>query len=227
MLASGLISGRASCYPSPMTARSPDIAEPPPPARLSLEAWANLDEDEPGELVDGRIEEEEVPSVLHETVVSWLIGVLRAWAIARGGKVYGSELKLGLSATRGRKPDVSMFAPGAPLPAKRAAFCRHPPSLVVEVLSPRPRDARRDRVEKLREYARFGVAFYWILDPELRVLEILELGADRRYTIALTAFEGSLAAPGFEGLTIDLDALWAEVDSLPDDEAPPAGDDPA
>src|SRR5512147_191987 len=34
--------------------------------RLPLEEWADLDEDVEGELVDGALEEEEVPSFLHE-----------------------------------------------------------------------------------------------------------------------------------------------------------------
>jgi len=179
---------------------------------MTIEEWAYLDEDEPGELVDGRLEEEEAPSYLHEAVVAWFIHVLRAWAAARGGWVFGSESKFAVALRRGRKPDVSVYFPGAPLPGSRDAIARVPPQIMVEVLSPRPRDARRDRIDKTRDYAGFGVRQYWIVDPEVRALEILELGADGRYTIALTAAEGTHSVAGCEKLTIDLDALWAELD---------------
>ncbi|AUX20810.1 hypothetical protein SOCEGT47_012840 [Sorangium cellulosum] len=189
------------------------------PARLTLEAWADLDEDEAGELVDGRVEEEEMPSVLHEAVVAWLMRVLGVWAAVRGGRVFGSELKLGMRAQeRGRKPDVSMYLPGARLPARGSPMATRPPSAVIEVISPRPRDARRDRIEKLGEYARFGVQFYWLLDPQVRGLEIFELGRDGRYAVALSASEGVHEAPGCEGLSLDLDALWRELDELPEGE---------
>jgi hypothetical protein len=45
-------------------------------------------------------------------------------------------------------------------------------------------------------------------------LEVLELGIDRRYVLALAVGEGSTAIPGCADLTLDLDALWAEVDRL-------------
>lgn len=184
---------------------------------MTLEAWADLDEDEPGELVGGHLEEEEMTSILHEVVVAFLFHVLSTWARAHGGWVFGSELKLAVSPTRGRKPDLSVYLKGARMPGKRASLARTPPSIAIEVLSPRPRDGRRDRVDKRSEYARFGVKYYWLVDPEQQVAEVFELGSDGRYTLTLSASEGTHPVPGCEGLDLNLDALWAEADSLPDD----------
>jgi hypothetical protein len=43
---------------------------------------------------------------------------------------------------------------------------------------------------------------------------VFELGADGRYAAALGAAEGIVAVPSCEGLSIDLDQLWSEVDRL-------------
>lgn len=185
---------------------------------ITLEAWAELDENAPGELVDGHVVEEEVPSVLHEAVVAWFIRVLSTWAVRRGGWVLGSRHKLGLAPGLGRKPDVSMYLAGTRLPAKRTTLSRTPPTVVIEVSSSEPSDVRRDRVDKLGEYAKFGVRWYWLLNPELRVLEILELYVDKHFAVALLASDGRHPVPGCDGLALDLDALWAEIDRLPEDE---------
>ena len=60
---------------------------------MSLEEWAALDDDVEGELVDGVLEEEEMPTVLHELVVAWVFATLRTWARRRRGFVFGSETK--------------------------------------------------------------------------------------------------------------------------------------
>lgn len=187
-----------------------------PPPEMTLEEWAELDEDEEGELCDGRLVEEEVPSFLHEAIVAWLIGALRAWALPRGGWVFGSEAKFAVGPRRGRKPDVSVFLAGSPLPDRRSSLSRTPPGIMIEVITARPRDARRDRVEKLRDYALFGVGSYWLVDPRQRTLEVLHLASGGCYSIELAAGDGMHPIPGCEGLTIDLDALWAEVDRLPE-----------
>jgi hypothetical protein len=85
----------------------PAVADPVPLHSLTLEQWAALDEDVEGELVDGELVQEELPSVLHEAIAAWLLTVLRLWVHPRGGIAFGAELKLALSKQRGRKADIS------------------------------------------------------------------------------------------------------------------------
>jgi Uma2 family endonuclease len=181
------------------------------PKSMTLEEWAALDDDVEGELVDGVLEEEEIPTFLHEMVVMWMAAVLRTWARRRGGFVVGSDAKLAVAPRRGRKPDVTVLLPGA-LPALADALLRVPPHLVVEVTSIRPRDVHRDRVDKLGDYARAGIPLYVIVDPQSRILEVYELGRDGRYAVARAAGTGRIRVPRCPGLVLDLDALWAEVD---------------
>jgi Uma2 family endonuclease len=190
------------------------LSKPHPTAELSLDEWFDLPEDQPGELVDGRLEEEEVPDCLHELLVSLLIQILGPWTTPRGGLVLASGAKFAVGARRGRKPDLTVYLPGSRRPPARGLI-RVPPDIAIEIVSPTPRDGRRDRVEKTAEYAAFGVAWYWLLDPQLRSLEILQLDPQGRYIHVLGASTGTLEKiPGCEGLTLDLDALWAAIDSL-------------
>lgn len=184
---------------------------------MSIAEWEAMPEDEPGELVDGRLEEEEMPSFVHESIVVALTTLFKNWLAGRRGFVFGSEAKFALNPTRGRKPDLSVFLPGGRKPPPRGAS-RVAPDILVEVVSPSPRDARRDRVVKLQEYADFGVRWYWIVEPELRSVQILELGPDKRYTIAVNASENVVDVPGCDGLSLDLDALWREADLLEEEQ---------
>lgn len=183
------------------------------PPRMSIEQWAAMPEDDPGELVDGRLVEEEVATYAHETIVSYMNALLRSYVVPRGGFVAGSEVKLAVGPLQGRKPDLSVYLPGGNVPSGYGAV-RVPPDVVVEVLSPLPEDMRRDRIEKPRDYAAFGVRWCWHIDPTSRVLELFELTSEQRYAIVLVAEEGIVSLPGCGDLTLDLDALWAELDRL-------------
>jgi Uma2 family endonuclease len=183
------------------------------PKGMTLEEWAALDDEIEGELVDGFLEEEEMANVLHEAIVTWLAAVLRVWVRRHRGVLTGSEVKIAIAPRRGRKPDVSVFLPPH-VPAPTDTLVRVPPHLAFEIASPRPRDARRDRLDKLADYARAGVPYYCIIDPQLRSVEIYELGRDRRYTVARTAAGGRVRVPGCPGLVLDLEALWSEADEV-------------
>jgi Uma2 family endonuclease len=181
---------------------------------MTLEEWAQLPEDDEGELVDGYLVEEEVPDPVHELVVTWLSTALVNWLRGRGGFVLGSDTRLKVSARRGRKADLVVYLPGAAIPPRRGLLTS-PPSILVEIVTPTPRDERRDRVEKMDEYAALGVPYYWLVDPSLGSLEIFELTSDRRYGRVLASTSGCLeAVPGCPDLVIDLDDLWREIERL-------------
>lgn len=195
---------------------SPETDAPFVSRRMSFEEWVALPEDEPGELVDGFLVEEEVPDYTHEVVVAWLIQVLRNWGSERGALVAGSGAKFRVTPRRGRMPDVTVYFAGAKKPPKFGLIATAP-SIAIEVISRKARDQRRDRVEKVAEYAEFGVRWYWLVDPGLRTLEILERAADGRYLRVIEASDGAIEhVPGCEGLEIALPDLWAEIDRLED-----------
>jgi Uma2 family endonuclease len=178
---------------------------------LSLDEWFALPEDERGELVDGHLVEEEVPNYVHEILVILLGSLLREWFVPRGGFVGGSDAKLAVGPKQGRKPDLTVYLAGTPLPPA-SGIITQPPDIAIEIVSPTPRDGRRDRVEKVADYAAFRVRYYWLLDPQLRSLEILERGLKGRYEHLLGATEGKVEIPGSDGFVLDLDAVWAEIE---------------
>ena len=75
-------------------------------------------------------------------------------------------------------------------------------------------------MDKLKEYAAFGIRCYVLVDPWARILHAYALAASGRYELSAAASDGSVAIPGCEGLTLDLDAMWRYVDEhVGEDEA--------
>ena len=80
------------------------------------------------------------------------------------------------------------------------------PTLVVEILS--PSTTLIDRSTKRRLYARHGVPYYWLVDPEGRAIEALVLGPEG-YALAVRASgDEPLALPPFPELALVPPALW-------------------
>jgi Uma2 family endonuclease len=80
-----------------------------------------------------------------------------------------------------------------------------PPDWVCEVLS-----HPEERALLLPLYAREGLRHVWLVDPEVRTLEVLELEG-RRYTLrALHSGPETVRAEPFDALALPLRLLWAE-----------------
>jgi Uma2 family endonuclease len=179
---------------------------------VTIDDWAALDEDDSRELVDGALEEAEVPSVLHEIIVTWLQLLLGPYFRGRGGTTLGA-VKLAIQPRRGRIPDLACYHAGKPLPLEGVVTV--PPDVVIEVVSSRPEDERRDRIAKPQDYAELGALHYWIVDPWLRSVEVFELDDRKRYVRVLATTGGVVdPVPGLPDLKLDVDAMWAEIERV-------------
>src|SRR2546425_10106796 len=78
--------------------------------------------------------------------------------------------------------------------------------LAVQILSPSTR--RIDRVTKTRLYARYGVPFLWLVDPDARTIEAFALEGTRYALAVAAAGPEPVDLPPFTGLGLVPDALW-------------------
>ena len=83
-----------------------------------------------------------------------------------------------------------------------------PPTLAVEIIS--PSTPAIDRVKKLALYARYGVPYYWIVDPDARSIEGYELGAGV-YRLVDTVAAEPRALPPFPGLPLVAGRIWSTI----------------
>ena len=80
------------------------------------------------------------------------------------------------------------------------------PDWVCEVVS--PSNARRDLIVKRRLYARFGVPFYWIVDPAERTLVALKLQGST--WVEVGAYDDTMRAPiePFDAVELEVGGLF-------------------
>jgi len=80
------------------------------------------------------------------------------------------------------------------------------PTLAVEVLS--PTTAVVDLGRKRAIYARHGVPWHWIVDPEARVITAYRLAAGGYAPAGRLEGDGPLALPPFDTLLLDPASIW-------------------
>ncbi len=79
------------------------------------------------------------------------------------------------------------------------------PDLVVEILS--ESTAKVDRTTKLKLYARYGVAEYWVVDPATCSVEIYRLVSGGYELVSQLDSSRSLTSPLFPGFSLALSKL--------------------
>jgi Uma2 family endonuclease len=165
-----------------------------------------------GEILDGQLYTQPRPSLPHViTATSLADELVSPFQKGRGGPggwwiAVEPELHF-IHDTEVDVPDLAGW--------RRERLARFPqghrvsvvPDWVCEVLS--PSTETKDREIKMPIYARFGVAYAWLIDPLAHTLEAYALDGGNWREIARIAGGTQVVMPPFEAVMIRLDDLWA------------------
>jgi Uma2 family endonuclease len=166
------------------------------------------------EFSDGRLEFLPMPTELHQALIGFLYHALLNFVTAHDlGFVPFPPLRVRVRPGKIREPDVLFLC-------KQNFHLRtnrvwNGADLVMEVVSTDPKDRQRDYEDKLAEYAHAGIAEYWIVDAERRLVTVnrLDQGQYAKHgEFSLGAAATSVLLPGF---AVGVAELFGVIDELP------------
>lgn len=170
-----------------------------------------LPEYQVGEIIGGQLYVQPRPAAPHAVASSGLGADLHgAFQRGRGGPggwwiLFEPELHF-LRDTEVLVPDIAGWRRERMPRVPRDQRFEVVPDWVCEVLS--PSTAKLDRVIKMPVYARFGVAYLWLLDPLARTLETFMLDGGRWLVTGQFKDDEVVRIAPFDALDLELGALW-------------------
>ncbi|HQX48782.1 MAG TPA: Uma2 family endonuclease [Planctomycetaceae bacterium] len=124
------------------------------------------------ELVDGRLEILPMPTLKHQRILRWLLGMFEG-AAPVGSITLFAPLPTRLFPGTIREPDLLYIAPEN-APGPDVDYPTHI-DLALEIVSPGKDARQRDYEDKRADYARAGISEYWIVDPLENQVTVLVL----------------------------------------------------
>lgn len=160
------------------------------------------------EFSNGCIEVLAMPTMTHQLIADLLHTLLKAFVIPQGlGWTLSAPFSIRLWAGKFRQPDVIFML------KEHVARIHNErwdgADLVIEVVS--DDDRRRDLETKRFEYARAGIAEYWIVDPQRRAITVLKLDG-QRYEVYGEFVPGQQATSALLiGFTVDVSTVFEQA----------------
>lgn len=164
-----------------------------------------LPEGELVELIEGRLVVSPAPVPLHQFLSALLTEIFTIVARRSGGMALSAPVDVRLSDVTILQPDLIYISESRRRIIK--TFVDGPPDLVVEILS--KGTSRRDRVQKLDLYARYGVAEFWIVDPQAQLFEFL-INENGRFAVH-SPVNDRYQSPRLPEVEIQVADFWCEV----------------
>ena len=158
------------------------------------------------ELFDGELQVTAAPNIAHQTASINLSSLLHNYVRANHlGLVLSAPCDVHFTETSVVEPDL-LFVSAERSEIILPQYIAGAPDLVVEILS--PSTALADRQVKRQLYARYGVAFYWLLDVERQEFLAYSLADGLYREVARGKETETVSAPPFPDLAIALGEVW-------------------
>ncbi|MDH7578931.1 MAG: Uma2 family endonuclease [Bacillota bacterium] len=174
---------------------------------VTYEQYAQMPDDgRRYEILEGVLQMTPSPTTRHQRVSGNLYFIIRSHVAEHDlGEVFDAPLDVVLSSTCVLQPDL-VFVSKAREQVINEKNIAGAPDLVVEIVS--PATASMDRVTKAQVYARYGVPYYWVADPDQKTIE--EFRLERGIYFLVRAWEGDakFAPELFPGLEIKLSDVF-------------------
>lgn len=191
------------------------MALPAEKPRYTFADVLTWDEGERAEIIDGEvILMAPSPARVHQGISMELSSQLHAYLKGKKCKVYAAPFDVRLFEVDGDRPedvdtvvepDITVVCDPAKLDERG---CKGAPDMVVEILSPSTQ--RHDRFTKFSLYQRAGVREYWIVDPDIRIVQSFVL-EDGRYSVKEFGAAGDkIKVNVLEDCVIDLSEIFSE-----------------
>jgi len=174
---------------------------------LTYEDYAALPDDgKRYELHEGELSVTPAPGTRHQQILVNLTVILAPHVKRHGaGTVLIAPLDCIMSDITVVQPDL-LYVDDSRRDIVSARGVEGGPTLAVEILS--PSTTQIDRRRKMTLYAKHGVTWYWIVDPDARAIEVYRLHADGyRLDTRLEGSEPRALSP-FPDLPLDPAAIW-------------------
>lgn len=156
------------------------------------------------EYVDGTLEFLPMPTFSHQDLVAFLYEQLNSFiGPKRPREVYFAPVRVRMKSGNCREPDVA-FIQSHRISTSDRTQPSNGADLVMEVVSPDPRDRDRDYHEKRNEYAASGIPEYWIVDPETQAITVLVLSGTKYHLHGEFKLGTSATSPLLPGFEVDV-----------------------
>lgn len=176
--------------------------------RLSVTYYKLLPEGAPYQLIEGELIMTPAPNPKHQIILGNIVEKIREFAKGKALVLF-SPVDVYLDDENAFQPDlILIFNERKEIIRKDGIY--GPPDLVVEILS--PFTASYDLREKFRIYERSGVKEYWIVDPDMKSVEIYFNEKGRFVLNIKTEAVGKAESTLLKGFRIDLGEIFKDID---------------
>lgn len=160
------------------------------------------------ELLNGELVKRTAPSLAHQRVSRRLTYFLEKFLLENPvGEFFPAPTDVALDENNGVVPDLSYVSRERDFILRNDDFVAGAPDIIFEIIS--PGTGRRDRKDKKELYEQFGVAEYWLIDPNIHTIEIFIFKNNAYWLDQFLELEGLARSARLLGFEIELKTLFA------------------